>query len=281
MTRTKKATVKKREAFVAHKPPGKVKVKAHQPPALSPDVREQNELRMARILQELLGHGRKFAGKVTIPHHDVATAEDYFRVEDIREDLESGQAAVYWVDGSNRAGFLGASVVRYENRRRKAFLFKLGRRFRGSSDDAELFAIAAALELAKCSVQDGQDLQLLRIFSDCQSVLMGLQTGKLRFIGPLHHKFIALQQVFETTDWLLSQQSVRVELIWVKGHSASKGNRMADRSASHAIERQLLAERTESAEEVKHLDVPRRWRRLGQHWVAEWEYRVGFKDLFV
>jgi hypothetical protein len=53
---------------------------------------------------------------------------------------------------------------------------------------------------------------------------------------------------------------------------------MADRSASHAIERQLLAERAESAEELKQIDVPKRWRRLGQHWVAEWEYRVGCKD---
>jgi ribonuclease HI len=278
MTRTKKATVKKREAFVAHKPPKKAKVKAPPKAALSPDVREQNGLRMARILQDLLGHGRKFAGKVTIPHRDVATAEDYFRVEGIREDLESGQAAVYWVDGSDRAGFLGASVVRYENRRRKAVLFKLGRSFRGCNNDAELFAIAAALSLAKYSVEAGRDLRLLRIFSDCQPVLQGLQTGKLHWIGPLHRSFIALQQIFEATDWLVSQQRVRVELIWVKGHSASKGNRMADKSASHAIERQLLAERAESAEELKQIDVPKRWRRLGQHWVAEWEYRVGCKD---
>jgi hypothetical protein len=42
MARTKKATVKKREAFVAHQPPKKAKVKAQRPAALSPDVRGQN-----------------------------------------------------------------------------------------------------------------------------------------------------------------------------------------------------------------------------------------------
>ena len=276
MTRTKKAAVKKREALVAHKPPKKDKVSKKAAARLRVEAIESKARRKAMI-KKLLGFRPKFAGKVTIPPPDIAKADDYTRMGDIKRGLLTGHAAVYWVDGSNWGGFLGAGVVQYVVGGRPATSYELGSAIRGCSDDAELFAIAVALELAQSSVQGGQDLRLLRIFSDAQPVLLGFQTGKMHWIGPLHHEIIAVQRAFEVTEWLASK-GVEVELVWVKGHSASEGNQMADRAAREAIDRQLLAKKTEPAEEPDQLDVPELWRQLGQHWVAEWEHRVGCKD---
>ena len=283
-----KRSRKRRKAFVAHKLPEKDKACTEaateaaaeavaRPCAESKRKPFYRRARMMIIIEKMLGVQRNFAGEVTIPEYDIARTEDYLRVEDIRGDLITGQAAVYWVDGSEQSGFLGAGVVRYEDGSLTPTSYKLGPAFRGCCNDAELFAIAVALELAKCSVQDGQDLRLLRIFSDSQGVLMGLQTGKIRWIGPLHHEIIAIQRVFEVTDWLVAK-GVEVELVWVKGHKASDGNKMADRAASKAIERQLLVEKKEPTEEPDQLDVPEKWRQLGKYWVAEWEHRVGCKD---
>jgi hypothetical protein len=101
MTRAKKKTVKKREAFVAHKPPEKDKActeaateaAAEAAARLRAEVKRNSFYRRTRLIgmiQQLLGLRPNFAGKVTIPERDIATTEDYLRVEDIRGDLVIG-----------------------------------------------------------------------------------------------------------------------------------------------------------------------------------------------
>jgi hypothetical protein len=81
---------------------------------------------MTGMIQKLLSVRPKFAGKVTIPQRDIATAEDHTRVEDTTGDLVTSQAAVYWIDGSKDSNSLGAGVVQYEDERREAIPCKLG-----------------------------------------------------------------------------------------------------------------------------------------------------------
>jgi len=104
----------------------------------------------------------------------------------------------------------------------------------GSSTDAELYAIKAALELAVRKVDGALWICHVRILSDCASVLQGLESGKTCDLGPAVSSTWALQDVYDLTYHLISK-NITVDLVWVKGHALSTGNLHADHIAGKAV----------------------------------------------
>ncbi len=286
MTRAIPKTTKAHNSFAAHKPPKKTRSAAVNAVAEALQLRvrynrikSERKRRIQRLRRALLGTNRKFAGHVIIPSPQAARESDFVRLSDIQKEFENGEAAVYWVDGSARGGYLGAAVVWHTNTGIRAKYSRLGESTGGCNNDAELFAIAAALRRARRLVQEhDSNVRLLRIYTDAQTILTGLKNGTCPCIGPFHDRSMALKRLYEDTDWLISQD-IRVELIWVKGHKASEGNRIADEAASKAVETQLIARDSNSHTREERYPVPQKWRQLGPDWAAEWMYRANRPEL--
>ncbi|KAH7080857.1 ribonuclease H-like domain-containing protein [Paraphoma chrysanthemicola] len=250
--------------------------------------------RLERLSIQILGPWPKYTGHIQIPDSITARMNDDQRLSDIAEYMKMVPTIVYWVDGSHSGsvglypGFMGAGVVWQDGAYQFAASYRLGRNV-GCANDAELFAIAAALGLAKKNVEKavakGKDRhrypQLVRIYSDSQSVLLDLPKTTPRILGPLLTQRTALEAIYDRTAWL-TDHGVRVELIWVKGHSRSEGNKEADRLASQAIREQVRRlreswcdEHDDTFEETKtEVDVPYHFKELGEDWVDEWLWRA-------
>ncbi|KAF2993892.1 hypothetical protein E8E13_002503 [Curvularia kusanoi] len=277
MTRSKKES-KTRKAFVAHKAPKDGKDTTVGPSKVLlrlrsefQSIKSKTKLRRDRLCHELIGSGRKFAGTIIIPSNEAARSDDESRLSDIQTNN----------------GFLGAGLVSYKSGKQQKKAYELGEVSRGNAQDAEMYAIAAALYLAKGSVQKkGTKFKLLRIYTDSQASLLSLQTGKNLCIGPLHHGFFALKEMFDAAEWLV-EQGVRVELIWVKGHDKSEGNKMADQQATNAIlkqrgprkQRKAQAQAQASAPKTSPPNLPPVWKNLGQDWATEWVFRAHHGDM--
>ncbi|KAF1844103.1 uncharacterized protein K460DRAFT_419061 [Cucurbitaria berberidis CBS 394.84] len=215
-----------------------------------------------------------FAGQIILPDADDARKADAFRLSDIKEAWKEGRAAVYWVDGSLRKGILAAGVVWQDNQHTYTASYRLGRDT-GDSGDAEVFAIAAGLGKAKKEVERGTRIELVRIFSDALCILQGLRNRTCETLGPMLKERMALQAVYERAEWL-SAQGIRVQLVWVKGHSGSDGNAMADEAATLGVKQQVASYAT-TKEEIRvmtHADVPTTWQELGSDWADEWLWRA-------
>jgi ribonuclease HI len=224
--------------------------------------------------EAILGPSPTFPGKVIVPGYKHARLEDIARLQDIEEPLRSGTAQVYWVDGSDRDGFLGAGIVWLEDGRFVSRGYHLGPNTVGNSGDTEVFAIAAALGRAKKHVQRGNTLALVKIFSDCSGVLDGIREGNCPALGPMLVKKTALEGIYARARWL-QVHNVPVELVWVKGHSNSEGNRLADEIAGRAASAQAFrADATRPLTISTVADCPDLWRNLGQDWIDEWIWRA-------
>jgi ribonuclease HI len=95
--------------------------------------------------------------------------------------MDLGHALVYWVDGSYamhgvKAGLLGAGVVWLDGDDYLYRTYKLGYHT-GNNEDAEVFAIAAALGRAKKEVAKNKEIRLVKVYSDSKGVLEGLARG--------------------------------------------------------------------------------------------------------
>ncbi|KAF2621470.1 hypothetical protein BU25DRAFT_354431, partial [Macroventuria anomochaeta] len=232
--------------------------------------------RLQRLHDSILGPHPTFPGNVIIPEKIEARLEDATRVQDIKHLLQSGAAQVYWVDGSERNGFLGAGVVWCKDDRLVSGSYQLGPSTGGNNCDAELFAIAAALGRARKHVQKGNEPALVRIFSDAREILIRIKNGNCHTFGPLLAEKTALEGLYARAQWLKAH-NVCIELMWVKGHSNSEGNHLADQAAHHAVLEQAVVPPAPVPffSTVKtELDVPIMWRNLGQDWVDEWLCRA-------
>ncbi|KAF2026241.1 hypothetical protein EK21DRAFT_74610, partial [Setomelanomma holmii] len=184
---------------------------------------------------------------------------------------------VYWVDGSyigGNAGFSAAAVVWRDGEILCTATYKLGQHT-GNSEDAEVYAIAAALRRAKREIENGNNLRLVRIYSDSLSSLKGLKNGTLHTLGPLIARRTVLQAIHERTAWL-TNNGARVELIWVKGHAASEGNKAADQTATRATSKQ---DKPPIGQLLTHEHVPKAFKDLGQDWADEWLWRANQKSM--
>jgi hypothetical protein len=93
-------------------------------------------------------------------------------------------------------------------------------------------------------------------------------------------KRTALQGIYERAEWL-TVEGVSVELIWVKSHANSRGNKLADRAADEAVGDQIkhLEEGgseldTRSRRLMTMADVPTTWKDMGPDWAKEWLSRA-------
>ncbi|KAJ4341284.1 hypothetical protein N0V95_007290 [Ascochyta clinopodiicola] len=229
--------------------------------------------RLKRLHDSILGRYPIFPGTITIPDTVAAKLDDATRLQDISNDLQLCRAQVYWVDGSNRNGFLGAGVAWRQSEQHFSGSYQLGPNTRGDSNDAEIFAIAAALGRAKKYMQTGHQLKLVRIYSDALEILKHIKKGTCSTLGPFLVKKTALEGLYARAHWLQTH-NVRVELIWVKGHSNSEGNHMADALAFNAVSEQVIATPPPSRTVKTADDVPDLWKSLGQDWVDEWRWRA-------
>ncbi|KAH7406891.1 hypothetical protein DE146DRAFT_753435 [Phaeosphaeria sp. MPI-PUGE-AT-0046c] len=241
------------------------------------EARSERHARARRLQQQILGPNRPFRGFIWISGGEEARATDADRLYDIKADIEQGTAIVYFADGSFFGnGTMGAGVAWQVGERQYIQSYHLGRHT-GDAEDAELYAIAAALGKATHVVDKDDRIRLVRIYTDAQWVLRGLYYhDNLRF-GPMLESKTALEGAYEGAEWL-EARGVRVQLIWVKGHAQSEGNRWADRAAFRAVEEQISLQQQEGAEERSPeqevfktmADVPGYWKDLGPDWAEEW-----------
>jgi ribonuclease HI len=234
--------------------------------------------RTIRIINTTIGEYRTFSGQI-----DISTAgtgeehSDADHLHDIASLYEDGKALRYLAGGIiARAGdgddVLGAGVAWQEkdDQGRWAYrtsMYSLGVNT-GTSTNAELFGIAAALRLAvEMAGKDG-GMKHVRVLSDCATVMKGIQDASITLLGPAVFSPEALQQVYGNADFLVGL-GVKVELVWVKGHAQSEGNRHADRVAAEVVWMQKG-----NKEKARFVKSGKMSRRVSRPW-AEIRWRSG------
>jgi ribonuclease HI len=232
------------------------------------------------IINSTIGETRQFGGKIVLEHEPASTA--------------GPRALVYYSDGSvhkNGWGFndMRGAGVAWKDREEELEEGEIseapepewhGKRFElglniGDSADTELFAAAAALGLAIQRVQQGEACTLVRVYTDCQRILLGIKDGSIVSLGPAVKSVWALQELYDGADWL-REQGVGVKLMWVKGHNGDKGNEIADTAAGSASRAQIkeLGKVEEKRKMVRKRDVPEDVNKAGEDAVEEWYWRV-------
>jgi ribonuclease HI len=255
------------------------------PKYTSQTFKEASYDRRIRIINHLIGENRIFQGSIDLP--DTIAAQTYTDTDllsSIRVEYESGTALAFWVDGSaarhnGYADVLGAGVAwqtrgssgNWEWHERS---FGLGVNT-GSSNDAELFGIAAALELVveRVKRREADTVKWIRIFTDCREVVERFGNNTIAYLGPAIGGTWALEDVNDYTD-LLDHKDIRVQLAWQKGHAMSEGNVRADRAAYRAVTEQFMSLGGESMGWRSREDAPWQIVEAGEDSVEEWYCRV-------
>ncbi|KAH7066713.1 hypothetical protein BKA63DRAFT_582928 [Paraphoma chrysanthemicola] len=218
--------------------------------------------RCTRIISSIIG-SHAFPGTITIHSVTEARLDDSSRLQDIADPTT---ALIYWIDGSYKCAgvndVLGAGVAWQDEQKWHYASYSLGANT-GNAQDAELFGISLALGLAvERVVVEGEAIELVRVFSDAQQVLDALANDNPNMLGPAGMKCWALRDVYEWAD-TLEKAGVKVELVWVKGHSQSMGNRVADEAAVKATKMQkeslgkgkrFLVRREDAPDDMKDAD---------------------------
>jgi ribonuclease HI len=233
---TKKTTVQKPTTRTKIKTAQSKALKAHkctkaniQPIAQKPS--KLDKIRQKILFEKHIGTNRAFAGYISFDSR-AAYVADVERMQDVEVLYNSGQALAYWTDGSCGNNGLSAAVVWVEQKGWLTRGFKINGAT-GSSGDAELYALAAAMLIAVDKVKLQNDVKLVRIYSDAKSLLQSLAKRSPSSLGPTISRKYALVVLHEQAEWL-EECGVRVELTWVKGHHNSAGNKLADRVAKQA-----------------------------------------------
>ncbi|KAF2498213.1 hypothetical protein BU16DRAFT_536273 [Lophium mytilinum] len=203
-------------------------------------ARSAHRARMSAFHKAIMGRkGRKersFAGEVVREDRraSVATSITY---EDALPHNRTHNA--FWTDGSahhppdSTDSFLGAAVARLAPTTTifDVTEYPIGCNV-GSSGDAEVYAIAAALGLAVIDAYAGKRAPVV-IFTDFLPCLIALESGRATDLGPLTSTRWALEDIYDAADQLHAM-GVPLTLRWVNGHSSAKGNQAADRGADRA-----------------------------------------------
>ncbi|KAF1837440.1 hypothetical protein BDW02DRAFT_595588 [Decorospora gaudefroyi] len=255
------------------------------------EMQTASKQRRARIVQQTIGQNTAFAGTVYVDPC-AAWQDDKTRIQDVLARYHHKRAAVFWTDGSaSKYGMLGAAVVwraTLENTWKDGdwleASYAIGYQTRGAAAaDAELFAIAAALDIAQGWVQnDRTRFELVRVYSDASTQLHQIRKDAPRDFGPMLGPELAVKALYERAQWL-ADQGVKVELHWVKGHKNSLGNKRADTVARMATEQQTLVTLADDAFDsgvamtgkmVTEKGVPAWVKEQGPDWVDEWLWRA-------
>jgi len=234
--------------------------------------------RRIRIINSTIGEDRKFGGKVITQAADTMSAPQKALVCYADGSFVSNGwgmndalgAGIAWEEGSEEEpeeGEIVESAWRTEP-------FALGINT-GDIADAELFALAAALGFAVKQVEQGKDVQQVRVYTDCMRILLGIEKGSIDNLGPAIGGTWALQQLYDCADWL-EGNGVGVELVWVKGHAGEYGNELADKAAKRGLRSQIekLGKPEEKRKMKKKEDAPVAITQAGEDAVEEWYWRV-------
>jgi ribonuclease HI len=253
------------------------------------EIRAQRKLRARKLYQSILGNNPTFSGKVIISSDFDARKSDYRRLMNEDQNIDLGHTIVYWADGSyaysgSNAGYMGAAIAWLDGDHYAVESFELGR-YTGNSEDAEIYAIAAALGRAKKEVWESMDIHLVKVYSDAMGILEALANGTPLRVDPmLHNENTALHNIYDRAQWL-ANKGVELELIWVKGHAQSRGNALADRAAYDAVSDQpdrlqpiawqwdWMPGKWATSENVS---AP--WKDMGSEWVEEWLSRANAQN---
>ncbi|KAL6706029.1 hypothetical protein ACN47E_006131 [Coniothyrium glycines] len=195
-------------------------------PARPVTRREKNKKKLSQSLSK----SDRFAGTVIL-NRQAAYDTDEVRLRDITQLERRGAALVFFTDGSVIQNRMGAAVVWRDSLGwdKEGCLFRMNR---CSANQAELCAIAMALNLAVEIVSLKPTVKHVRIYSDSTAVLEALLNSTagsrwaLQLAPPIDGKQ-AVQSIYEHADALKSL-GIAVELHWVKGHHKSLGNNLAD-----------------------------------------------------
>lgn len=250
-----------------------------------------------RIYRRIIGTAVPFPGTIVIPSPEEARLLDAERVKDLEGyGMWWDRNRVFWTDGSvfesgSKAGLMGAAVAYFKTNadtqrpQLTAERFCLGKDV-GDAADAEIFAIAATLRMAVDDVRAGKGslgIKSVRVFSDAKEILKRLADGRHTDLGTLHDHRFAIQDLFERALWL-EEQGVSVELVWVKGHRSSAGNKEADSAASAAVTVQerarcakadaLLRAGFTPPQQQERANMPEGLEGARRDWVDVWKWRM-------
>lgn len=112
--------------------------------------------------------------------------------------------------------------------------YPLGRNV-GNKTDAQVYAIAAALQLAKdLYIRSKHSLKLIRVFTDDKELLDCLTRGNSCPIGPMGFERFPIRDLYERAAELVDLK-VEVQLYWLKEHIGSEGYQRADEAAEQRL----------------------------------------------
>ena len=241
--------------------------------------RYENEsyYRAIRIINITIGKHAVFAGSITLeePLRDrkAKARSDEDLLASVTAQYDAGNVAAYWADDSIKRtkahdDILGAGVAWRERDEQGYWAwqtqsFPLGLET-GSVTDTKLFGIAAALGLA---VERIGSISVVKVFSDSQTVLRGIQRSDIWSLGRAVSSPWALEDVYNHAE-VLTKAGVGVELVWVKGHAWSIGNIKADGAAAEAARSQLGMKRRWIRKEDASTEMVRGGRDSVEEWLA-------------
>lgn len=241
---------------------------------------------------QVVGEDRGFLGTVVLSLPDDPCSSDSSLLADLGSDAE--HMVVYWSDAGKlhdgdagaRVGCLGAGVVWRERgptgmEQWRSSEFPLGRDT-STSGDAELYGVAAAMKIVAQHVWSGNGhIHRARIFTDHNDILKAIDNPKLGMpLGPFTSTRPAIWDLYGNADWLISV-GVQVELVWVKGHSKSRGNKRADKAARRTVQRQanFSAYAAYGHDKGAKTKAPNEFEEMGWLWREEWLWRADKRSL--
>ncbi|KAH7080848.1 hypothetical protein FB567DRAFT_114068 [Paraphoma chrysanthemicola] len=251
-------------------------------------LRDDVKVRLAAIRLEVLGETPHFYGTLTTDR-DVANLSDRQMLKSMAEDghgcVADGSALVYWTDGAvlnlkpsatGEAVYHGAGVVEVTKHPQTKAVHYISKEVSAGCDtgnigDAEIYAVSVDIQIAIQDIKNGSGrVRRVRGVTDCRPILDSMPAGNSA-LGPFISSRVALQDLYEGAAWLKSKE-IRFELVWVKGHRKSEGNRVANRAAHRAASLASAAE----AKETRGIktEAPAMFVQKGRAWRDEWLWRA-------
>jgi ribonuclease HI len=209
-------------------------------------LQHEHHQRERRIYKQIMHDSRRRFAATAIPY----TSGEGVDVMDVfysHGHLGAGSTSVYFCDGSLKYATesddgLSASAVVWQDETTWMKETTAHPRYSGQSNDAELYAVNMAFEVALRHISDPKrNIDNIVIFTDSQDIVMMLagEADCKRPLGPIPtNGRWALEDIYSAAEQL-EVAGKKVVVAWIKGHkkgqTGTEGNRKADKAASSAI----------------------------------------------